>query len=361
VVPNGYVQSGTTEYNVTLGSGGSSTGNNFFNYQLGSISGYKWADASNFGVWDGGEVGIPNWHIRLYDDADNDGQIDPLETYQEVQTDANGHFAFNNLLPGSHYVLAEVMEAGYTQTFPSTGQITTDTGLGLYGYDVDIVSGTNFTGVAGAAANNFGNHLNGTFTRTPGFWAQKNGNVFWDGDPNNNPKAGNPDFPTGDLIVLGNTLGGPGSADNYILIGDWNGNGIDDGAGEDTIKILVSDALKMVNASEKLVQDGRYMLMRDVVATWLNKLQGSDTTQVHAYLDEAVDWMYQSSPGVLADGQLSVTDLATGAIKTNTAPWNQGYDIDGGGISPNVASPDILPGGLLHNYLDHYNNTGFIF
>jgi hypothetical protein len=86
-------------------------------------------------------------------------------------------------------------------------------------------------------------------------------------------------------------------------------------------------------------------------------------SQAHPYVDEAISWMYKTTPG-LADGILSLSDLSTGtAVKTNSAPWTTGFDLSSppNGVSPNISDPDIFPGSVLHTSLDHFNNTGFIF
>ena len=256
-----------------------------------------------------------------------------------------------------------------------TYTVTETTAPAGYGFDpdptrVETISDSNLYAVIGAQDKNdtgvgedidFHDPLLGG-TRTPGFWANpNNGGLFWDGDPNNNPKAGTEGFPDGDLLVIGKTTGGPGSADDYILIGDWDGSGTETGA-EETIKVLRSEALEFLNASAKDQQDGRFMLMRDLVATWLNKLQGSNTGVVHAYIDEAIDWMTKTTPG-LSDGVLSTEELlSANAVATKSDPWQLGFDGPDVGttISADVASEDILAGGLLHSYLDTYNNTGSI-
>ena len=46
-------------------------------------------------------------------------------------------------------------------------------------------------------------------------------------------------------------------------------------SGENVIVMTRAQALTLLNASEKQQQDGRWMVARDLVASWLNYLGGS--------------------------------------------------------------------------------------
>jgi protocatechuate 3,4-dioxygenase beta subunit len=96
-----------------------------------SISGFKWHDDNENAVWDGGEPGIGGWTIQL---LDSEGSV--LAT---AVTDASGAYRFDNLEPGT-YIVAEVQQTGWTQTFPSSGT-----------HRIELVEGS-ITGV------NFGNY-----------------------------------------------------------------------------------------------------------------------------------------------------------------------------------------------------------
>lgn len=78
------------------------------------VEGYVYHDASNDGNRDGAEVGIPNAQVRLYDSA---GQL-----VGTTQTDANGHYVFENLLPGT-YRIEEVTPQGYLDGLDKAGTI----------------------------------------------------------------------------------------------------------------------------------------------------------------------------------------------------------------------------------------------
>ena len=83
------------------------------NVQTVTLSGSKFNDLNGNGVWDAGEVGIQGWTIFL--DANGDGIMQSNE--QSTQTDADGHYTFTGLLPGS-YIVGEVQRDGWVQTTP---------------------------------------------------------------------------------------------------------------------------------------------------------------------------------------------------------------------------------------------------
>ncbi|PXA84069.1 hypothetical protein DMC25_17185, partial [Caulobacter sp. D4A] len=184
-------------------------------------------------------------------------------------------------------------------------------------------------------------------TRTPGFWLSPNGLTFWDGTVGNETKSG-PDFPDGELLAFNNGITDgpdPGSSnkeERYILLGDYNGNGTTD-VGEDTLKMSLALALKVIDASQKPSQDARYVLGRDVIAAWLNFEAGNATGDPldpgsPAYkMNKAIDWLQQYADAN-HDG---VADFNGQAIKQNSAAW-QGS------------------GAALHTALDEYNNHGSI-
>jgi RHS repeat-associated protein len=70
------------------------------------------------------EPGLPNWTIYL--DLNHNGKLDPGEP--STSTDASGHYAFTNLLPGT-YTVAEVGQPGWRQTSPTGGGTHTVTVL----------------------------------------------------------------------------------------------------------------------------------------------------------------------------------------------------------------------------------------
>ena len=230
--------------------------------------------------------------------------------------------------------------------------------------------------------------------RTPGFWSN-NGAKLWDGSAATMPRGGDLGInlgAAGDLLrrVEDMDLDGdddtPGNPNNgtpgYLLIGDWDRDGIAD-ANENVLLITREDALAMLNASMKQQQDARWVLARDVIASWLNYLGGSyvgdpndaDADSVVYHIDQAVAWLIEST--VDENNVLTKAEITTNAstswqkVGTNSGFWQNGYDINGGGITApvpvdgqhdygDVANLDIIGGSTLHSALDHYNNFGFI-
>jgi protocatechuate 3,4-dioxygenase beta subunit len=80
---------------------------NFGNWMPGSIHGMKWHDLNGDGKKDSNEPGLKGWKIELIGDA-------TLST----TTDSLGSYRFTQLAPGN-YVVAEVLQTGWTQSFPS--------------------------------------------------------------------------------------------------------------------------------------------------------------------------------------------------------------------------------------------------
>ena len=81
---------------------------------FGEIHGSKWNDLDGDGVWDDGEPGLENWKIYLDENAN--GQWDSGELYD--LTDSSGDYSFADLEAGI-YVVAEFLQLGWRQTYPS--------------------------------------------------------------------------------------------------------------------------------------------------------------------------------------------------------------------------------------------------
>jgi uncharacterized repeat protein (TIGR01451 family) len=194
--------------------------------------------------------------------------------------------------------------------------------------------------------------VHGPGVRTPGFWGNL-GLQFWDGIADNQTKSGD-NFPLGELTYKVDS-NGDGSLDNVkgLLIGDYNHDGL--GTGEDVFFISLDDAHKVIDASQKVLQDTRYVLERDMIATWLNYLAGNpigeatDENSPHTYLDEGIDWQQATNGGTAAS---TFEDWGGGAaVKASDAKWTTDGAIAG--------VPDS--GATIHAELDSYNNTGSTF
>lgn len=199
----------------------------------------------------------------------------------------------------------------------------------------------------------------------------RNGGQFWDGIVGNEKNAGEDCFADGELLypVDSNNDGFINGSDQAgLLIGDYDRDGFSWGDDsilgtaddEDTLFISYADARALINASNKqlnaLSGDGKFMLGRDMVATWLNFLAGnaigdeSDSGSPHHFLDDSIDWM-QIFSGTTNGGGAEKFDtfkLAGPAIKTSSATWNSPQS----GIDHSASQ--------MHSALDEYNNTGTI-
>ncbi|OYP36019.1 hypothetical protein CGZ80_09700 [Rhodopirellula sp. MGV] len=89
---------------------------------LGSISGVVWNDSNEDGLRQTEEPGLAGWTV--YIDANDNGMLDSGEVTRT--TNSSGEYEFDNLRPGT-YVIAEVVEGGFSQTFPGAAGAS-DTG-----------------------------------------------------------------------------------------------------------------------------------------------------------------------------------------------------------------------------------------
>ena len=105
----------------------------------GSISGTKFNDANDNGAKDGGETGLANWTIQL--------TIASPPSVISTTTDVNGNYSFPNLQPGT-YLVDEVQQAGWTETFPvsPTYTIVMRSGLDTTGIDFGNFQGAQISG-----------------------------------------------------------------------------------------------------------------------------------------------------------------------------------------------------------------------
>ena len=118
VLPAGWRRTSpaSSYYDLTLGSGGSSTGRNFGGTQKVLISGNVFNDANGNGVKNTGELGLANW--RVFVDSNLDGIWQNTEA--SVLSDSSGNWKFTNLAAGTYRVRV-VQQAGWTRTTPSVG------------------------------------------------------------------------------------------------------------------------------------------------------------------------------------------------------------------------------------------------
>lgn len=88
---------------------------------LRSISGMKWHDTNGNGIHDSGETGLSGWTIRL---MISNGPGGPYSSYRTTTTASDGSYTFNSLDNGKYYEVTEVIQSGWSQTYPSNGYYT---------------------------------------------------------------------------------------------------------------------------------------------------------------------------------------------------------------------------------------------
>jgi uncharacterized repeat protein (TIGR01451 family) len=97
------------QFNPTLTSGQSSTGNTFGNFKRVSISGTKFLDSNADGIKQNGEGGLTG--VTIYLDLDNSNSFDSGTEPSTTTSGGAGNWSFSNLLPRS-YTVREVLTVG---------------------------------------------------------------------------------------------------------------------------------------------------------------------------------------------------------------------------------------------------------
>lgn len=158
-LPAGYVQTGDPDQpaipcttcdaraSVTLTTANVTTTD--FGYQptgFGSIGDRIWRDLDGDGVQDAGEPGISGVTVRLYQDQNGNGQVDPEDALVATQlSDANGSYSFDNLAAGNYVVLVDSANfgagqplAGLTQSNGTTNRVSVNLNPGATHTDADF-------------------------------------------------------------------------------------------------------------------------------------------------------------------------------------------------------------------------------
>ena len=204
--------------------------NDFGNFQRATKSGVKFHDLNADGVKDAGEPGLPGWTINAYADANGNGVKDVLETtiVASTVTGAGGAYSMS-LLPGK-YIVCEVQQALWTQSFPANNAC----GTGLGGWGITLTSGQLDSG------NDFGNWTTAT----------KTGTKFNDLNGNGAKDAGEPGLPGWTINAYADT----------------NGNGIRD-LGENTV--AASGATNAAGVYSLTLNPGKYVVCEVQQAGWI--------------------------------------------------------------------------------------------
>ncbi len=102
---------------VILDAGETDSGNDFGNFQNGSISGYKFNDHNGNATKDESDEKLSGWTMTLYNDGE-DADVLLDDVVDSKVTDVNGNYSFTNLAPGT-YQVCETQQTGWIQTYPS--------------------------------------------------------------------------------------------------------------------------------------------------------------------------------------------------------------------------------------------------
>ncbi|HEY7709715.1 MAG TPA: SdrD B-like domain-containing protein, partial [Candidatus Entotheonella sp.] len=113
---------------VSLSAAGDSTGNDFLDTNVGTISGQVRNDVDHDGtiggIADAEDTGLAGATVTLYTDPNQDGDpADGVQVGSPIVTDATGIFSFSNILAGD-YVVVETDPASYTSVMDKDGDTT---------------------------------------------------------------------------------------------------------------------------------------------------------------------------------------------------------------------------------------------
>ncbi len=141
----------------------------FGNFKYGVLSGYKFRDLNNNHELNEGESYLPEWAIRIYK-SNNDGGWNHVAT---TNTNTDGVYEMKGLNLGT-YKACEVMQNGWTQTYPTTGLTRENSDEAQYCHEFAI------TASGQTVSKDFGNIDTGDMIVTK--FEDLNGNGVWDKD-----------------------------------------------------------------------------------------------------------------------------------------------------------------------------------
>jgi predicted outer membrane repeat protein len=170
-------------HTVIVQPGEVTAGIDFGNQALpGMIRGEKWNDLNANGVKDAGEPGLPGWTIYLDTNTNGSFDFDELST----TTDADGNYLFSAVQPGT-YIVGEVNQTGWQQTFPGRGVVRTVTV-----HSLDDISGIDFGNHArpGSINGQKWNDLNGDGVKEAGEPGLSGWTIYLDSNFNGNLEPG---------------------------------------------------------------------------------------------------------------------------------------------------------------------------
>jgi len=284
-----------------------------------TISGFKFNDLDSNGVWDKpDEPGLGGWTISL----DGTGETQHHET---TTTLADGSYSFTDLAEGQ-YVVSEVLQDGWTQTYPESGE--------------------NSVTIKGASVpdQNFGNHqnseepacnpeaeliTNGSF-ETPVVTNPAQWDIFGPSIPGWTatwmPGSGDEQYPP--QIELQNGVNGWLAQDGQQyteMDTDWDGPG--GGINNEAASIRLAQTLSTV--------PGRQY----TVSFWTSPRPGLDTSE-----NQTQVWW---------DGVLQDTVIEDGTSNANTVWTHHSYTLTATGTTTGLAFADVGTADSLGAFLDN--------
>ncbi|MGH7428909.1 MAG: SdrD B-like domain-containing protein, partial [Candidatus Methylomirabilaceae bacterium] len=343
------------DWDITLTSGQTDSGNDFGNFRQATKSGTKFNDLNANGVRDATDPVLPGWTINL---AGTDG-LGNAVNLTDV-TDASGNYSFS-VNPGI-YTVSEVLQSGWLQTYPDIP--------GDGDWDIVLTSGQVDSG------NDFGNFQPGVCGLTPGFWAQHlwawDGDATTDGPVDGQGRTLASKLVADDVLTLEDVLipvdsDGDGDIDGSdlkgVLVGDANMNGLT-GVGETTLFFGLQDAQELINASSQLINaDQRVKMARDALALQLNI--NNDVVDPAGLITEAAKWLSGLAPYLYASG--------TGDVDTNNdgiADFNNSSEAGADGFAGTKVRANQAPwqtvvangfsGSSIHEAIDDFNNCRLV-
>ncbi|MBI5021972.1 MAG: S8 family serine peptidase [Ignavibacteriales bacterium] len=127
-ISSGWIQTFPSgSYSINLLHGIDTSGINFGNFKLGSISGIVFTDSNNNRIQDIGENGLANWDVKC------------LPTGTPVTTNSLGQFTFTDIGPGTFFI-SESMKTDWYQTVPKSA-------YGVDNYQIIMTSGLDTSGL----------------------------------------------------------------------------------------------------------------------------------------------------------------------------------------------------------------------
>jgi hypothetical protein len=178
--------------------------------------------------------------------------------------------------------------------------------------------------------------------RSPEDWKQHT--TSWDGDKSNKAE-------TDHLYTVTDPVTGTGSSKG-LLIGDWNGNGITDPS-ERTLYYSLDETKAILSASDSN-QDCRYLLDKQLVASWLNVITGNNADNIATDINNAIEWLQNHTPNEggpkYGDGNLTA-NVPSFKMASSDQGWKAAANADS-------AHSGSYCGDAIKNVLAYYNATG---